>query len=652
MSHLLTLSFTLLLPIERDLLHLGFVQNQKVSGSLLDLGFTQIQKKSGNLLNLSFEVSPLPKHRFHFRGSQTQANLGDFDVRVFLKGKMLNACEIAETMSIQRGENESSLCEFVLLPPRERKNPQPIDLFQWYQQYVQVHIVSARENLCIFKGVVDSVDFTMLKGRVLIRCSDRRDDGLMSLHHDFVKEIGFTSKSAHGDVFESIKDEVEARLQTVPASLERNLGGDMVLTDWQPGPVRHTVSRCAIYQREPELSLVEVGGVLGSVEITLNLDYARLIERNINISIASGLSVCDYGKYSGLMRLEDAVSAISQTEWAVGAFQAERVEPNGWYTCGGKKFALLRDVAMVEKEKTDENGKKSDRAANIEVVSRKLNTVIKSGNFNASKRWQQKIREVYRITLSSGAPSTRKQAILFNISLQLPENLEWKAKSVHEKEVQFDYDKYRFWHHQANVIAFPRPLVWQVSEFGDIYADLADESHEFKKTEKVAYETAKTMIFQTHRNRIKFEMKFLATASVQQSHRIEHSHFKGVAKVCAVRHHFDFNKGLAKSELTYAFSKKLGNGGAAYREIERQPLDTFPFSRSAHFGRVEIGGGDTIGDGHVGLIYRQVGKSLFHLEKLVVRSPEVEANSTDNREVYREEGYGVSVPDSNVEILI
>lgn len=635
-----------------SLLHLGFEQVAKFSGSLLDLAFSQTEQVSGSLLNLAFEISPLPKHRFHFRGSQAQG-LGDFDVRLFLAGWSVSVCQIAESMSIQRAENESSLCEFVLLPRRERKNPQPIDLFQWYQKEVQVHVVSARGSWLIFKGVVDSVDFTLLKGRIRIRCSDRREDGLMGLPDDFVKKIGFTSKSAHGDMFESVKDEVETRLQTVPASLERNLSGAMTLTPWQVGRVSHTISPCAIYQREPELSLVEVGGVLGAVDITLNLNYARLIERHITLNIDGGIGICDYARYQGLMKLEDAASAIAQTGWALGAFQAERIEPNGWYNCGGTRFAWLRDVATIESAKTDENGKESSNARDITAVSRRLNTLIKSGSFNASKRWQQQIRETYQIELLSGAPSSRRQAISFDVSLNLPENLSWQAKSVHENGLQFEYSKTGFAHHQVIGVNFPKQFVWQRSEFGDFYADLADESHEFEKTEKVAYETAKTMILASHRNRIKFEMKFLPTASVQQTHRVRHSHFQGVVKVAALRHHFDFSKGLASSELTYAFLQSLGNGGANYKKIEREPLATFPFTRGFRFGRTEIGEKATIDDErHTGLIYRQVGKRLFYLEKLTVRSPEVEANSTDNREVVRSFTYGVRVPSDWVEVLI
>lgn len=653
MKNLLSLSFSSLPPVAVNLLHLGFAQNTHFSGSLLDLGFAQTQAVSGSLLDLSFEVSPLPEHRFHFRGSQTQG-FGDFDVKLFLGGRMINACHIAETLSIQRGENESSLCEFVLLPPRKRKKPKPIDLFQWYQQRVQVYVVSARENVLIFNGVVDDVDFTMLKGRLRFRCSDRREDGFAELSPSFVKKIGYTSKSAHGDSFASVKDEVETRLQTVPASLERNLSGKMTLTNWQGGSMSHRISPCAIYQREPELSLVEVGGVLGTVAVTLNLDYTRLLERRITLNIDGGLGICEYGQYQGLIKLEDVASAIAQTGWALGSFQAERVEPNGWYTCPGGRFAWLRDVATINSTKTDEDGKESSNARDITSITRRLDTHIKSGSFNVAKRWQQKIRESYRITFSSGAPSARREEISFDVSLSLPENLTWKAESVHEKGLRYDYDQRTFFYRQPNVVSFPKSFVWRQSEFGDFFADLVDESHEFRKTEKVALETVRTMILASHRNRIQFEMKFLPTASIQQKHHITHSHFVGYGKVCALRHQFDFQKGLASSELTYAFLKKFGNGGPSYRLIERETLPTFPFAKGVRFGRVEIGEKTEIDDTrHVGVIYRNVSNTkLFYLEKLTVRTPEIEANSTENREVVREFDYGMDILDDNVEILL
>lgn len=652
MKTLLIFGFVQLPPVSKNVLHLGFVQTAKFSGSLLNLGFVQQKKISGSLLNLGFEISPLPKHRFHFRGSQTQ-RFGDFDVQLLISGNTINLCDLVETMSIQRGENESALCEFVLLPPRERGNPQPIDLFSWYQKPVQVHVVSARENLCIFKGYIDSVDFKMLRGRVYIRCSDRREDGLMGLSRDFVKNIGFTSKSAHGDVFESVKDEVEARLQTVPASLERNLNGNMVITPWAGGRSSHVISPCSIYQREPELNLIEIGGVLGSVEITLNLRYVRLFERHITLNLNSGLSICDYGRYQGLPKLEEAVSAIAQTGWALGSFQAERVEPNGWYSCGGGRFAWLRDGATIEQTKSDESGKESQNARDITLLSRRLNTLIKSGSFNVSKRWQQQIIETYRVVLSSGAPSTRKQGISFDVSLKLPDGLKWEAKSVHEKGVKFTHNRYSFAHVQANVVSFPKSFVWQRSKFGDIYADLIDESHEFRATEQVAVETAKTMMLATHRNRIKFEMKFLPDASVQQRHRIKHSHFEGTCKVFALRHHFDFSKKIASSELTYSFFKKLGSGGAKYRKIEREPLPTSPFTSGFNFGRTMVSEKTEIDDAqHLGVIYREIGRNRFYLEKITVRTPEIEASSTENREIARDFDYGIDVPDGEVEIFI
>lgn len=651
---LLALSFTQSAAVNPNLLALSFVQRGRIFESLLGLSFAHSRIMPNGLLALSFGGRNVAQ-RFQFKGSQTQG-FGDFNLRVYIDGKLAPMCDFAETMTIERAEDESSLCEFILRPARERKNPRPIDLFQWYCKEIVVDVVSATQIVRLFRGFVDKVDCTLLAGRIALRCADRREQALNALPPAYVQSIGYTSKSAHGNEFDSLKDELNARLPTIPYSLELDLDGTPHLTAWQPKSVAdYVLSPCVIYQREPSLELAEVGGVVTVAEIELNLSFPRLIQRKINLSFQSGLNVCQYARYGKLASVEDFAQAIGQTGWGLGSFDVERVEPSGWYRCAQGMVGFMRDSRTFGDVKTDENGTESNHARDVGSVSRVVNLDVKNGNFVLMRRWQQAIKQVFCLNLSSPTAAQfgkNVQRFSFSVSESLPENVSWETPNPHEKKLKYEYDHGRIWHHHIETGDLPREYAWQHSASGDVWTDCVDWA-EFERTAQVAYHTAYTKILQTHRNSLNLEVKFMPFASLRHTHEIRHSHFSGRAKVRQIKHHFDFEKGLGRTELRYGFFYGNAEKLTPYAALPKEIVPTGVFENDMILGKVELLPDETLDDArHIGLIYRRSSGWLLHLEKLNVRTPEIEEDSTATRELTYHYDKSIDVYRGDVEMRL
>lgn len=244
---LLQLAFAQRQPVAGSLLDLGFAQQSTLAGSLIGLAFSQNRPLAGSLLQYGFTQHHATR-KFKFKGSQTQG-FGDFDIAVYIGGAAVPMCQFAQSMTISHGENESYLCSFVIRPKRERKIPRELDVYRWYAQPIVVQAVSASETVQLYQGIVDSVDYDM-QGALTIQCSDRREQQINALPHSTIAAIGYTSKAAHGDKFDTQKDELDKRLSTIPASFEFDAYGTPYLTPWQPKAVADVVlSPCVIYKR-------------------------------------------------------------------------------------------------------------------------------------------------------------------------------------------------------------------------------------------------------------------------------------------------------------------------------------------------------------------------------------------------------------------
>lgn len=669
-----------------DLLQLAFAQSQPIAGSLLDLAFAQQSTLVGSLIGLAFSQNrPLTgsllqygftqhhaTRKFKFKGSQTQG-FGDFDIAVYIGGAAVPMCQFAQSMTISHGENESYLCQFVIRPKRDRKLPREIDLYRWYAQPIVVQAVSASETVQLYQGIVDSVDYDM-QGALTIQCSDRREQQINALPHSTIAAIGYTSKAAHGDKFDTQKDELDKRLSTIPASFEFDAYGTPYLTPWQPKAVADAVlSPCVIYKREPKLSLASVGGVTNAVEVEVSLQHTRLLQRSHIISMDLGIGVCEYAKFGQLPDLNEINSAVNETGWTMWGFSLERVARTGWYNCDGRQMAWYRDGNARQ---YDDNGK-------LVSKSKLFNSDVVSGEIEMIKRWTQNIAQTIKLRVENRASIARyqevKQGISFNVNVEPPKELDWDtADNPHADKVQYEASSqnrlnYPFFR-QGN---FPRIAHFQAASNGDWYADFSDSGGEWARTLQVAYHTAYTLILAAHRqNTVELEVKFMPHLDLRHTHEIQHPLFTGKAKVSHFTHTFNFETKLGQTAVQYRFFQNAENEPYTPFRQPENPAQTFPaYTSRSSVGKVLLpkGGEDEIagsmmgGDLELGMsryrygmIYQRVngaivqGKEVEKYQALVLRfkAPDIEAASTDTRTLERKLTYSVGVPNDAISVRI
>ena len=619
---------------------------------------------------------------YAFSGAQTQ-NFGDFNLAARIGGEAVDMCQFAETMSISHGENESYLCKFVI----KRFCPKSIDLYEWYAKKIEIDAVSAVRTVPLFRGIVDGIRHDLGKGRFELSCSDRREQQINALPHGTIAAIGYTSKSAHGDAFDTQKDELDKRLETVPASFEFDASGVPHLTPWKPKKEPdYVLGKCAIYVREPRLELASVGGVVNVVDVEVGLKFDRLLQRQLIYDFDTKLGVCDFTRYRTLPAPDTLKEASNEAGWTLDGLHLKRVPASGWFTCDGVKRGWIRD--SVKLTNNEETGK-------TQSVTRVKNYDITAGTFAILKRWTQGITNIYKIrvqnTASIGRYQEGRDGVNFTIQATKPDDLDWGGDfGAHRDAAKFEengdylesafYGVVSFTALQANIGGIPNNPNWHVlhkkgaadigisgvtfktASNGDIYADLTDNGGELSKTLLVAYHTAYTKILSSHRqNTLKLQVKFLPDLDLRHTHEIHHPYFTGNAKVSHFEHTFDFFTGLGETEIQYRFFQNAADNGeyTAFRQPENPKSDFPSYTKRFTLGRTDLKADDKLDDNVQGMIYRAYKvaatyKGLPPMDAVVFRinTPEIEQGSTDAKEQQSSSTFDVNVYNDNVRIFL
>lgn len=634
--------------ISGSLLNISFSQREFISGSLLKLSFRQKQEQESSLLKLAFTQEPLEVKR-RFKGSQTFHGGSDYDIRVRIGGVNVNICELADKITIRSAENEANTAKIVIRKQRNRRNPRPIDLHQWHGRDIVIDYVDNSGSLRLYRGKIDNVDSTLLKGHFVLICTDRREKQIKKLPKNVIRQIGYTSKSAHGDEFKDLFEEFERRMETVPASFDFDAHGQHYLTPWQPkARPDYVLSPCVIYEREPTVKLASVGGVLNAVDVQMTFSFHSLRQRELYYQYILGLNVCQYTAYRRLSSLDAIADAVAQTGWTLGGFTFNRAAKSGYYNCNGSRLMHRRDVV---------NATFSD-SGRYSSIRRIINPDVVSGTFEAFKRWTQTIRETYTMTLRHRPSIARYEETRENMSYNVSSEAEvkWDEEEIarHQDSLQYTTTPMDEFYAPFQTVPYYKGQKLNLSKTKDWYLDLDNDGGELEKTWQVAYHTALTKMWASHRqNTIDLQVKAFPQANTRQTHRIEHSHINAVAKVAMVEHTFDFNKRLGSTALTYKFFQN-GNTrvenqvSGSLKKVPRPPLREFSeYSKNIQVGRHEIPPNADI-SGRNGMIYEIAvvsnGRQQYNPVVFQITTPEIEAAATDTLETSASEIADVPIP--------
>lgn len=586
---------------------------------------------------MAYHAAPL-----RFAGQHT-ANLGDWDLRIAIDGNVIDMCHLAETLTIAHGENESYVANFTMLPERERKQ---IDPYVWYTKKIEIDVIHAAGSLRVFTGIVDKMGVNVLKGRFEIHCSDRRERQINALPAHIIRAIGYTSKSAHGERFDSLVDELEKRLATVPASFEFDAYGTPYLTAWREKAVADFVLMpCMIYQTEPMVTLAGAGDVLNQVKATVEFAYGRLRQRSITYSYDSEQNPCNYALYQRIASIEDIKDAADQTDWKLWGYNFNNVERSGWYDCGGtRRMGWIRDYVA-----RDEDG-----------ATRRKFASVKNGTFEMVKRWQQNVGAKYVLTLNNAASASRYE---FNAQ----DNISFTVNSEQDAQAWLDYDPHEkgldydegaeSWHFPLSRQPVMKGVDFIRASNGDWVANLTG-IHDLTDTLRVAWHTAYTTLLASHRqNTVELTAKFLPEIDLRHTHEIVHSHIQGRCKVQHFEHEIDFRAKRAKTRIRYAFFQNAADTDALTEFVQPAPPREHYVSyiKRYQLGKKEI---DERADASqaYGMVYRYRigadGRKRYTPVHFAIYAPEIEAVSTDTAQEAGDYTYEVGIFNTDLVLRI
>lgn len=642
----------------------GFSQQATPAVLGADWAFGQQAAHTGFGLRFSFTQHQL-QQRLRFDGHHAVGMDGNYDIRVTIGGDVVPMCDFADTMTIRHGENEAYTCTFAMLKAGERKHPRPIDPYVWYAQSIAVDIVHAGGLVRVYQGKVDGMGVSLLTGRFEIRCSDRREQQINNLPHSVIESVGYTSVAAHGNTFDTQADELDKRLETVPASFEFDANGTPYLTSWREKAVADfDVTPCMIYQNEPpRVELAAVGGVLNEVSYTVRLTTTRYLQRTLDYRYSPDLDMCRY-MAMGAASLHEIANAVHQTGWRITHYRFTPVGKAGWYPC---TVCGRRTMQAFDPNGTSVTRGKDGR---VESITRQRNMDVLDGSFSVSRRWTQSVSETYTVTLRNTPSITRyelgKERLNYDFGNEGPDIADKWADSL---QAVID-DNTKTFASPARLGSSAAPsfsgLAFSQAGNGDWVAQ--DElGGDAGKTLTVAFWTAYTKMLSSHRqNTAQFRLKFLPHADLRHTHQITHSHFSGRCKVSAFEHVFDFKRGRGYTDITYRFfqnAQALPQGAADLSEepaLQRLAWRYPDYGKVFNLRRVSLPLGADVADHHQGMIYRFLGMGgspKCQVEKyaplaFIVKTPEIEKESTDAAEQKAEAQHEVAVYDTPIVIRI
>lgn len=642
----------------------GFSQQAVPAVLGVDWSFNRQSAHTGHGVRFSFTQHQL-QQRLRFDGHHAVGTDGDYDIRVTIGGDVVPMCDFADTMTIRHGENEAYTCTFAMLKAGERKHPRPIDPYVWYAQGIAVDIVHAGGLVRVYQGKVDGMGVSLLTGRFEIRCTDRREQQINHLPRSVIESVGHTSAAAHGNTFDTQADELDKRLETVPASFEFDANGTPYLTPWREKAVADfDVTPCMIYQNEPpRVELAAVGGVLNEVSYTVRLTTTRYLQRTLHYRYSPDLDMCRY-MAMGAASLHEIAQAVHQTGWKITHYRFTPVGRAGWYpctVCGRRTMQAF-----------DPNGTTVTRGEDGRVtsISRHRNTDVLDGSFSVSRRWTQSVSETYTVTLRNTPSVARYESGKERLNYDFGnEGRDIADKWADSLQAAID-DNTKTFASPARLGGSAAPsfggLAFSQAGNGDLVAQ--DElGGDAGKTLTVAFWTAYTKMLASHRqNTAQFRLKFLPHADLRHTHQITHSHFSGRCKVSAFEHVFDFKRGRGHTDITYRFFQNAQALPQGATDLSTEPALQrlawrYPdYGRVFNLPRVVLPLGAEVADRHQGMIYRflgMVGSPNCRVEKyaplaFIVKTPEIEKESTDSAEQKAEMQHEVAVYDTPVTIRI
>lgn len=586
----------------------------------------------------------------------------NFDLSLFINGLENNVCELVDNIEISRAENENTILKLSLAKECGR-----IDFYQYFSKSILLKIITENKQYILFNGFINDCSYDIFSKKVVITATDEKINNINKLTQSQLNKIGYYSKLLFEN--DTKEEEFNHRMESIPYSFFYDANGNFQLTAWEPKQSGDYYLTDCDLNRDISVDTLKLGRVVNSFDIDFNFVYYRKIQRDLRMTYTSGYKLCytpdcsNYGVLSyGLCDymkanfvLAPPLSAVQQavfnSGWVVGNFMYSPIPNSQHVTCDGKTFGW--------------------------VVSNNQD-YVQWARWTASKRWVQEIDRQFKINIKNQASinllGEKKENTQFSIKVELSDDDNW-----------LQYNCYR-----------QPPQGFYVAENGDWIQDAGlTMQADFNNAFQYIASYAKTRIYQSHReNQLNFSMVFAPQLSLSNTINLNGNIYKGNTKITRITHNIDISKRTAETSIESKFYKGFaGDNAITTPQISRTAVSNYINNETNFFirwkyqnSRSDTGFtmtsinalGQTIDycdtqqgdDGLYGFVLLNYSTGGVYIDgtyyqnqgvaglpydgiervKFAIKTPDVEKDSTDKKEVQQALNYNIVIPNTPSEV--
>lgn len=523
-----------------------------------------------------------------------------WDIAINISGYNVPKDKIKGNISITKEENQSTLCDFTMYITDATSF---IDAM-WGKPVVIDYITSSSVTR-VFTGLIDVPEIDILNKTVTFRCSDRRDELINQTMSATVKAIGRYSSEVLG-TYNTVADELDLRLKTIPASLDFTSYNVPNLNSWYAAATPHvTLTDSDIYTKEPRISWQSRTKILNQITTTINYKYTRLyhMQRAFYWRAPFADSLCDFlqNSYSvpSIQMIEDAIegaewrqigSTTYENLWGPGTCPSDSVGV-GYYAWKPNNY----EGQYVKN--TDDNGDDiNDPAGNSTYVYKPFTT-------------QQDISEVYTLRAEWTASTRFSQFITEQFPLVIRATQSINQFGTVAKEDSYnttnDFDD-TVWEDYSYFTPAPANAV--STGGGSYYANQDYNVSVMQNAVLTAIDKARAEILNSHRDtQVSVQTPLMPTLELAHTVLISTSTLQAKGRCIRIMHTLDIVNGKGSvTDITIALFRSQGSSsdGAVVvpsrpGEVISVPSDTVVLQ--SHYGQdPETTTGSETWTGHIG----------------------------------------------------
>lgn len=497
-----------------------------------------------------------------------------WDVDITINGNDIPKSMIGSPIEISKSSNAASLCQFDVILPSTMDPITFIESIEGKDIIINYFTQGHFDRLFTGKVIYPSID--LIRQRITIQCSQKRDELIKAQLPSSIKSIGRYSAEVLGD-FKDVVEELNARIQTVPADADFDSFNKFNLNSWYAkATADYTLDDSDVYYRNPEVIWQDRDNIINTINVDASYQYTRLYHYQRTFSwtapYADGNACIALIHDYSLTSVSSITQAIDSAGWKlIGNITFVGLGEPGPYQCfdygGGAYWWGNVQNAGSFVGSFDQNGNIiTDPDGNARYVfektaTRDLSTLYTSAaSWTAAYRFSQFIEERFNVDIISTQSRTQ-----FG-------NLDDKR----EYQLREDYDANQ-WEDYKGLSAEPSNAVSLGAD--NYYVNQAVNVTGYNNMMLCIIDKAKVDILATHRDTtVSCEVSLMPRLELRHTVAIDTRKVVCKGRVSSIVHTIDLQKADNKTDINLQIFKSKGSASTTASIVPTRPTDTLTIS--------------------------------------------------------------------------